>query len=64
MTERASFSRKEFAARHGIGLSTVDRLIAQGKLPIIKIGRHTRIPLEAEAPIFRGVGRPKKETVA
>lgn len=41
-------SREEFAQRRGIGLRSVDRAIAQGRLESTQVGRRRLIPVDAK----------------
>ena len=40
-------SPADVAARLGVGRSAVYRLIADGRLPIVQVGRRARIPLDS-----------------
>ena len=42
-----NLSRKDSAQRLGVSLRTIDYLIAEGKLPVGRIGRRTLIPVRA-----------------
>ena len=46
--ERRYLSPKEFAQVHGLGKRTIDRAIAEGRLPIERSGRRVLIPSTAK----------------
>lgn len=46
--ERRYLSREEFAEVHGLGMRTVDRAIAEGRLEIERSGRRVLIPSNAK----------------
>ena len=45
--QRRFISREEFAKQRGIGLRSVDRAIAQGRLESTQVGRRRLIPIDA-----------------
>ena len=50
MTERTHYRVAEFAKARGIGLRTVRRAIAQGRLPVERVGRTVLIPVNTHVP--------------
>jgi excisionase family DNA binding protein len=46
--ERRFLSREEFAQVHGLGMRTVDRAIAEGRLQVERSGRRVLIPSNAK----------------
>jgi len=46
--ERRCLSREEFAQVHGLGMRTIDRAIAEGRLQIERSGRRVLIPSNAK----------------
>jgi excisionase family DNA binding protein len=44
----AAYTKRQFAKRWNFGMTKVHELIARGELRAVKVGRHTRIPVEAE----------------
>jgi hypothetical protein len=51
LSERAArkfLSREEFATVHGLGMRTIDRAIAEGRLAIERSGRRVMIPANAK----------------
>ena len=44
----AAYTKQQFAQRWNFGMTKVAELIARGELRAVKVGRHTRIPVEAE----------------
>ena len=52
--EKFLLSRPEAAARYGLGLRTLDRFLAEGVIPSVRLGRRCcRIPREAADAFFR-----------
>lgn len=47
-SKRKFISRKEYALTHGLGMRTVDRAIAENRLPIRRTGRRVLIDVGAE----------------
>ncbi len=45
--QRKFISREEFAQQRGIGIRSVDRAIAQGRLESTQVGRRRLIPIDA-----------------
>ena len=56
LAERRFLSREEFAQVHGLGMRTIDRAIAEGRLQIERSGRRVLIPSNAK---IRAVSAPK-----
>jgi hypothetical protein len=51
LAERASrkfISREEFSTIHGLGMRTIDRAIAEGRLVVERVGRRVMIPAGAK----------------
>lgn len=44
--QRLLFRFSEAAEILGVGLSTVNQLVARGEIPVVRIGRAVRIPAE------------------
>jgi excisionase family DNA binding protein len=54
----ASFARPErFAGISDLGPRTVWKLIAEGKLPVIRVGRRTLIPIDEGLAALRAIGK-------
>lgn len=65
MSEAAYLSAADAAARLGISLRTMRRRIADGSLPMVRIGRTVRIPAAAlDLPSVPQVGAAAREAVA
>jgi hypothetical protein len=47
-SQRRFVSREEFAKSRGLGMRTVDRAIAEGKLEVERVGRRVMIPANAQ----------------
>ena len=45
---RKFISREEFATMHGLGMRTIDRAIAEGRLAVERSGRRVMIPADAK----------------
>lgn len=51
LSERAArkyVSREEYAQIHGLGIRTIDRAIAAGRLAVERSGRRVMIPVDAK----------------
>jgi hypothetical protein len=51
LSERAArkyVSREEYAQAHGLGMRTIDRAIAEGRLTVERSGRRVMIPADAK----------------
>jgi excisionase family DNA binding protein len=46
--ERKYLSREEYAQIHGLGMRTIDRAIAEGRLTVERSGRRVMIPANAK----------------
>ena len=46
--ERKFLSREEYAQIHGLGMRTIDRAIAEGRLTVERSGRRVMIPANAK----------------
>jgi excisionase family DNA binding protein len=53
----ATYKRQKAADELGIHLNTLDKLIKQGKIPAIKLGRAVRIPRAAIEEMLTGGAR-------
>lgn len=62
-TERRAFAPAEIATRNGIGIATVWRAIAAGKITAHKLGRRTLILAEDESAWLASLPRAKRESV-
>lgn len=60
---RAAWSRQEFADRMGLGLSTLDKLMAAGVLPYRKAGGRVLITTDDEQ-VFLDRTKPSPTTAA
>jgi excisionase family DNA binding protein len=53
--QRPALKRQETADMFGVSVATIDRLIADGTLPVIRLGkRNVRIPREAVEQLLAG----------
>jgi len=53
--ERRAWSLDEWGAMYGLGRNSVYNLIAEGKLPTIKVGRRRLVTVEGDAQFRKNV---------
>lgn len=61
MSERVTMTRREFAARVGVSLRTVDALLAEGKVSCVRIASRVLFTEEHVAELLQKFERKARE---